>query len=97
VCAVQDWRRVTALVRASVQCVRLVVPRVERTRPYFVVPMRSWTFVASGVAKKFSRFELDARLRRSFSYRLITHIFARLVLPLSFATAVAHGPCSLVG
>jgi len=34
-----------------------------------------------GVAKKFSRFELDARLRRSFSYRLITPIFARLVLP----------------
>jgi hypothetical protein len=29
--AVQDWRRVTALRRASVQCVRLVVPRVERT------------------------------------------------------------------
>jgi hypothetical protein len=35
----------------------------------------------TGVAKKFSRFELDARLRRSVSYRLIIHIFARLVLP----------------
>jgi len=32
------------------------------------------------VAKKFSQFELDARLRRSFSYRLIAPIFARLVL-----------------
>ena len=40
--------RVSACKRA---CVRLVVPRVERTRPIFVVPMRSRTFVASAWQK----------------------------------------------
>jgi len=64
-CAVRGSRlvprdRVGACKRA---CVWLVVPRVERTRPIFVVPMRSWTFVASSAwQKKTSR----VRARRAF-------------------------------
>jgi len=77
--AVRGWRRVTALVRASVHVYGSWCPRVERMRSFRCDAELDVRCI--GVAKNFSRFELDARLRRSFSYRLITLIFARLVLP----------------
>ena len=90
------WR-VWFVLRAARDRVRacIVVPRVEVTTPIFVVPMRSRRFVASTWQNLSSRRELDARLRRSFSYRLIPpYLLASSFPPLSFATAVAHGSCS---
>ena len=97
--AVQGWRRVTALGRASGACVRLMVPRVERKRSIFVVPMRSWSFVAPAWQKVSAGSSPTRAFKKVVSYRLIPLIFARLVLPppLSFATAVAHGSSSWFG
>jgi hypothetical protein len=85
--AVQDWRRVTALRRASVCNVYGSWCPVSKGRGQFLSSDAELDVRCIGVAKNFSRFELDARLRRSFSYRyrLIAPIFARLVLspPLS--------------
>ena len=78
---VQDWRRVTALRRASVCNVYGSWCPVSKGRGQFLSSDAELDVRCIGVAKNFSRFELDARLRRSFSYRLIAPIFARLILP----------------
>ena len=62
--AVQGWRRVTALRRASVQCVRLVVPPCRKDEGNFCRSDAEVDVRRIGVAKNFSRFELDARFKK---------------------------------
>jgi hypothetical protein len=59
--AVQDWRHVTALVRASVHVYSSWCPvsKGERTRPVFVVPMWSWTIHCIGMAKNLSQLHQE--------------------------------------
>ena len=84
-----------------VQCVQLVVPRVERTRPIFVVRCG----VGRSLHRRGKKFQ-PVRARRAFKKVVFLsisidcpHICSPRPFPppLSFAAAVAHGSCPWFG